>query len=283
MPEKAKQTPETGNELENSGTLFPLEEVGPAIPEEKLKEYDRIIEKVFHKLREANPNAGSLAFTLKDVKQTAIELGLVQENPPDVAYTYRTGRSALPKSILTHGDWAITGAGKGKYEFMHLNRSPYVIIPEDLKIIRVLDATPQIVLKYQGKDEQSILARIRYNRLIDTFTSLTTYHLQAHLRTSIKGLGQVEMDDLYIGINTDGDGFILPVEAKSEAPRDLLGVVQITQMVRFARKAFPGLKVRPIGVKLMKGTFVFLEFNDTDDVNLVATETYKRYELYRER
>ena len=152
-----------------------------------------------------------------------------------------------------------------------------------MKAIRILDSTPQIVLKYQGKDEQSTLAQVRYNRLVDVFTGLTTYHLQSHLRTAIKGLGQVEIDDLYIGIDSNGQGYILPVEAKSDAPHDQLGVVQITQMVRFARKNFPGLTVRPIGIKVFSDTFVFMEFTDTDDVNEVATSEYRRYQLYREK
>lgn len=97
-------------------------------------------------------------------------------------------------------------------------------------------------------------------------------------------MGQVEIDDLYIGIDSDGCGFVLPVEAKGESSKDQLGVVQITQMVKFARQAFPGLPVRPIGVKIMPdGSFLFLEFNDSEDSNLVATKRYKRYALYRER
>ena len=63
-------------------------------------------------------------------------------------------------------------------------------------------------------DEQALLAIVRYNRLIDTFLGLTTYSLQNHLRTTVKGIGQIEIDDLYIGINHVGEGFIIPIEAK---------------------------------------------------------------------
>lgn len=278
---KKKATPKTENVTPTP--LFP-ETAGevPAV-EEHLKEYDQIIERVFRTLHEAVPGGTSLAFTLKDVKRVAVEMGLEQENAPDIAYTYRTGRSALPKSILAHGHWAIMGAGKGKYEFVRLNRSPYVTIPDDLTIYRILDATPQVVLKYQGKDEQSLLARIRYNRLVDVFTSLTTYHLQSHLRTTVKGLGQVEMDDLYIGIDKVGNGYVIPVEAKAASVHDQLGVVQITQMVRFAKKQFPDLQVRPIGVKVLGDTLVFVAFTDAEDANDVSTTDYKRYLLYREK
>ncbi len=287
MPDEEQESAPPGGAAdevdEAPASLFPLDQPSKLAAEEKLKEYDKVIERVFRDAYNADPEAGVLPVTLRAIEQAVADLDIVVSNKPDVAYTYRTGRRALPQSILGHGNWAITGAGKGKYNFVRLSRSPYITIPEDLKVTKILDSTPQLVLKYQGKDEQSLLARIRYNRLVDTFTSLTTYHLQGHFRTALKGIGQIEIDDLYIGINTDGEGFIIPLEAKSESPHDQLGVVQITQMVRFAKEKFPGLKVRPIGVKVIKGTFVFIEFNDTDDVDLVATDRYKRYELYREK
>ena len=53
-------------------------------------------------------------------------------------------------------------------------------------------------------------------------------------------------------------------------------------MSLFAKEQFPGMKVRPVGVKLLSdGTFLFVEFNDQTDINAVATRRYKRYELVR--
>lgn len=254
------------------------------LPDETLKEYDQVIIRVFERLHAGYEDADRLPFTKSGIERAVSELGLTIKNVPDIVYTYRAGRSPLPQAILAHGNWAIEGAGKGKYAFVKLARSPYVDIPTDVEITHILDATPQIVLKYQGTDEQGLLARIRYNRLIDTFTALTTYHIQGHFRTTVSDIGQVEIDDLYIGIDTDGHGFVLPVEAKSESPKDQLGVVQITQMVKFAKQYFPDLIVRPIGVKMMSdGSYMFLEFNASDDSNLVATKRYKRYTLYREK
>ncbi len=252
--------------------------------DEVLTEYDQVMHRVFERLLAAGADASRLSFTKSDIEQAAADLGLAIKNVPDIVYTYRSGRSVLPPAILAHGNWAIDGEGKGRYAFVQLTRSPYVDIPSDVEVIQILDATPQIVLKYQGTDEQGILARIRYNRLFDTFTALTAYHIQGHFRTTVVGVGQVEVDDLYIGIDADGRGFVLPVEAKGESLKDQLGVVQITQMVKFARQTFPDLPVRPIGVKIMPdGSFLFLEFNDSEDSNLVATKRYKRYALYRER
>lgn len=251
---------------------------------DSITDYDRVITLVFEwALQEHGKNATRIPFKKQDIVDAAADLEIVINNVPDVAYTYRSGRSSLPDAILAHGQWAIVGTGKGQYEFVRLARSPYVEIPGDLEIIRILDATPQIVLKYQGSDEQALLARIRYNRLVDIFTGLTTYHLQSHFRSTVKGLGQVEIDDLYIGVNSEGQGFMLPLEAKSADPRDRLGVIQITQMVKFVKQHFEDLPVRPLGVKVLPDqTYLFMEFTDSEDVTEVATRRFMRYELYRE-
>jgi hypothetical protein len=251
--------------------------------DESLKEYDRVILWVFQQVAAKFEGQGRFPFTKADIERGVVELGLEIKNIPDIVYTYRTGRSPLPKAIQAYGHWAIDAEGKGRYAFVRLTRSPYVDIPTDIETTFILDATPQIVLKYQSSDEQAILARIRYNRLVDTFTSLTAYHIQGHFRTTVDGVGQIEIDDLYIGIDTDGRGFVLPIEAKGGSPKDQLGVMQITQMVKFARQYFSELTIRPIGVKVMPdGSYMFLEFNANDEPDLVATKRYKRYALYRE-
>jgi len=77
------------------------------------KEYDQIIGELFKRLYK--PNETKLSFTKKHIEQVIRDLGLEIRNVPDIAYTYRTGRSPLPAEILKHGHWAIDGAGKGKY------------------------------------------------------------------------------------------------------------------------------------------------------------------------
>src|SRR5574341_358818 len=253
--------------------------------DKNLKEYDRVIIHVFEKLYNTQLDSERLPFSKEDVVQAIDELGLVINNVPDIPYTYRTGRSPLPDSILAHGQWAIDGAGKGRYFFVRLERSPYIDIPQDIEATLILDSTPQIILKYQSTDEQALLARLRYNRLVDIFTGLTAYHLQGHFRTTVEELGQVEIDDLYIGVDTDSNGYGLPVEAKSESPKDRLGVIQITQMVKFARQNFEGLPIRPIGIKAMPadGSLMFFEFTVEEDPDQVETRRIKRYRLVRDR
>ena len=92
---------------------------------------------------------------------------------------------------------------------------------------KIPDATPGIVAKYALGDEQALLARVRYNRLIDIFTGVVCYSLQNHLRTFVAGVGQIETDELYVGVDKKGAHFIFPIQAKGGS--DQLNIVQIEQ------------------------------------------------------
>jgi len=246
--------------------------------ENELKEYDQVVVELFRRLYKKGTTR--LPFSKTDIERIATDLNLAIRNLPDITYTYRSGRSPLPPEILQYGHWAIDGAGKSKYVFVKMSRAPYFDLPEDMDRTPIPDATPQIVLEYQSDDEQAMLARIRYNRLVDIFTGLTAYELQGHFRTSVAGLGQVEIDDLYLGVNEDGEWSVMPIEAK--VGDELLGVVQIRALSLFAQARFPHLPVRPLGVKnLSDATLLFVEFNDQTEFDAVAPRRYKRYELIR--
>ena len=257
----------------------PRSSANAEVSDTELKEYDQVVIELFNRLHKRSEK--KLPFTKGEIERVVADLGFEIRNIPDIAYTYRTGRSALPAEILRHGHWAIDGAGKGKYVFVKLSRPPYFDLPEDMEKVTIPDATPQVVLKYQSGDEQAMLARVRYNRLVDTFVGLTAYQLQGHFRTTVQSLGQVEIDDLYLGVDEDGNWAVLPIEGKVGVER--LGVVQVRALSLFAREQFPDLKVRPLGIKLLNdGTLLFVEFNEQTDFDSVAARRYKRYELVRE-
>ncbi len=128
--------------------------------EKDKKLYDQVIIEMFRRVYK--PDANALPFTKDELVQVCQELSIVINNIPDIPYHYRTGRSDLPDEILGTGNWVIEGAGKGKYAFVKLERSPYIHIPDDLYVTEIPEATPDIVLKYGGVDEQAVLTRIRY-------------------------------------------------------------------------------------------------------------------------
>ena len=174
-----------------------------------LADYDKIITALFKQKLKSSKTKDKLDFTKDELVHTARRLKLDLRNPPDVVYTYRT-RKALPDAILKTGNWILVPKGKGKFAFAKTTREPFVEIQQGLAHIEILNALPEIVQKYTANDEQGLLSTIRYNRLIDIFTGVTCFHLQSHIRTTISGEGQIEIDDLYVGVDEDGAEYILP-------------------------------------------------------------------------
>jgi hypothetical protein len=240
-----------------------------------------VIQHVFNKL--FRPGLKEVPFTVDDIRAAVEEVaeqnpGYTEGNIFDVRYEFTSGRQALPAEIDKLGPWMIEGRGKAKYAFIKLAQGPGVVIPSDLMPIMLPDATPEIVMGYAGSDEQGILARIRYNRLLDIFLQLTCYHLQNHWKTSIKNKGACEIDDLYVGLNVTGKQFVIPVEAKS--PGDHLSKHQIVQMVHFAAARYPKLILRPVGVQGMKdGSLVFVEFTSAAEPDQIKIKEMRRYRL----
>lgn len=248
---------------------------------DKKQIYNRIIEAVL--LANRRGAATRFAFSRKDLLKTAASLGYeingdetaVARNIGDIVYTYRF-RKDFPESILkTAGPgkmWIILGKGIGAYEF-RLITTPSLSADPDWQPTKLHDATPEIVRRFNLNDEQAVLARIRYNRLIDMFCRCVAYSLQNHLRTNIQGIGQIEIDELYVGANRQGEHFIIPVQVKRE--KDRLGVSQLLQDLEYCAKAHPEMQPRAIGAQMarhreggaMYDKIVLFEFKCVDDGN----------------
>ena len=212
--------------------------------------YSRIIEDIF--LRRYRDGDSEVHFSRDDIASASERLGIsLPKNLGDVVYTFRH-RSPLPDSILqaAPGDrsWVIVGKGRAKYAF-ELKSLPKILPDALLPVIKVPDATPGIVSRYALTDEQALLARIRYNRLIDMFTGVTCYSIQNHLRTTVRDIGQIETDEIYVGLDKRGAHYVMPVQAKGKA--DQIGVVQIEQDIALCGERFPELIARPIAAQFM--------------------------------
>jgi hypothetical protein len=212
--------------------------------------YGALIERIF--LDRYKKGSVSIEFDRTDIPEMAEALGLKRPaNLGDVIYAIRY-RTPMPDSILATQPkgmaWIIEGAGRAKYRFVlvPLNR----IVPRsDLKTIAIPNGTPEIIRVYALDDEQALLAIVRYNRLIDIFLGLTTYSLQNHLRTTVKGIGQIEIDELYFGIDRHGCHYVIPVQAKGG--KDQISVVQTKQDIAWCEQKFPGIRSRAISAQFM--------------------------------
>ena len=207
---------------------------------EKANRYTKLIEVIF--AERYQPNASEIPFERSDIVDTAQRLDIeLPKNLGDVIYTFRY-RADLPASITATApagyEWVIRPAGRGRYKFTL--STPVSVEPSlHLAETKIPDATPGVIVKYALNDEQSLLAKIRYNRLIDVFLGLTCYSLQNHLRTTVRGMGQVETDEVYVGIDKRGVQFVIPVQAKGM--REKLGIVQIEQDFALCKERFPNL------------------------------------------
>jgi len=162
--------------------------------------YTQLIEKVFFKYYQEGET--EIAFEREDIVRAARQLKIkLPKNIGDVIYSFRY-RAAMPQSLQAKApkgqEWIIRPKGRSSYAFVASVMT--IITPNKAMVeIKIPDATPGVISKYSLTDEQSLLAKLRYNRLIDIFTGVTCYSLQSHLRTSVHKLGQVETDEIYIG------------------------------------------------------------------------------------
>jgi hypothetical protein len=241
-----------------------------------LNRYQQLIEGVFFDgYRE---DCTQFEFAREDLEAKAKQLGIkLPKNLGDVVYAIRY-RTELPKRVLSTQpmgrEWIIEGAGTARYRF-RLVSATRISPNESLVTIRIPDATPELIRAYALDDEQALLAIVRYNRLIDTFLGLTTYSLQNHLRTTVKGIGQIEIDELYFGIDRNGCHFAIPVQAKGG--KDQIGVVQTSQDIAFVAQKFPTMRCRAISAQFMSdGSVAMFELTlQNGEVKVVQERHYR--------
>ncbi len=236
----------------------------------------QIIGKIFED--RYRPGVSEFSFTREDLFAACQKLGIEplknMGDGPIYAFRYR---SALPQAILDTQpeglEWIITGAGIARYvlKLAKINR----ILPNpNLITVKIPNATPEIISAYALTDEQALLAKVRYNRLIDIFLGIACYSLQSHLRTTVDDIGQVEIDEIYVGLDRRGRQFVVPVQAKGR--RDRLSAVQAMQDIAFCAERFPTLLCRAVSAQFMQDDLVaiFELRMEADEVRIVDERHY---------
>jgi hypothetical protein len=239
--------------------------------------YKAIIEKIFFDRYEVGLEEFAFERDAIFLAANALKIKL-PKNPGDVVYSIRY-RTPMPDRVLASQpegmEWIIEGAGRSRYLFklVRVNR----IVPNaDLVTIKIPDATPEIIAAYALSDEQALLAKVRYNRLIDIFLGIAGYSLQNHLRTTVSGIGQIEIDEIYVGLDRHGRQYILPVQAKGGS--DQLSVVQTKQDISCCAEKFPNLICRSISAQFMASDLIAM-FELTLEDGHVKVVDEKHYRL----
>jgi len=239
--------------------------------------YARLIERVFF----AHYRKGSreVLFGREEIVEAAQALGLaLPKNLGDVVYSFRY-RVPLPPRVRDAAPaglaWVIRPAGRSRYRLVAVEKVAITPNPM-LAETKVPDATPGIVAMHALGDEQALLAKVRYNRLVDIFSGAACYSLQSHLRTFVKGCGQVETDEVYVGVDRRGVHYVFPVQAKGG--RDTLSVVQVEQDLAMCAQQFPALVCRPVAAQFMAQDLIAL-FALEQGEKAVAIACEKHYRL----
>lgn len=234
--------------------------------------YTRILARIFELYY--REGATEVTFPREDINRIADELGVERpDNTGDVLYYFKF-RQPLPPVIQEKAPeghvWILRSAGRvggvsryGLYavdpDQVRVNILPNPLAP----VAKLPDATPGMITMHALDDEQALLAKLRYNRLIDTFTGITCYSLQSHLRTQVNR-EQKETDEVYIGVDRRGAQYVFPVQAKGH--RDRLGTAQIEDDVRVCEQKWPHLICRPVAAQFMPDEVIALFlFEPTED------------------
>ena len=102
-----------------------------------------------------------------------------------------------------------------------------------------------------------------------------SYSLQNHLRTTVPNMGQVETDEIYVGVDRRGAHYVFPVQAKGG--KDKHNIVQIMQDIALCAAKFPHLICRAIGAQFMENDLIALfEFEQSEKGVVIAAEKHYR-------
>lgn len=246
---------------------------------DKQNRYQQLIEEIFFK--HYQEGATEVAFERSEIAEAAAKLNMdLPKNLGDIPYSFRY-RIDLPESITAKAtaghEWVIRSVGRSLYKFELATRTS--IVPSAMLVeTKIPDATPGVISKYALNDEQALLAKLRYNRLIDIFTGLTCYSLQNHLRTTVPGVGQVEIDEIYIGLDKRGVHYVITVQAKGKTEK--VGIVQIEQDLAVCAAKFSGLICKPIAAQFMDNDRIAL-FELEQTATGIAVSAERHYRLVR--
>jgi hypothetical protein len=236
--------------------------------------YNQVLDKIF--FDRFKPGSESVDFERDHLIEAAATLGIkLPKNLGDIIYSPRF-RTPLSDDVLATQpegmEWRIELAGRSRYRFV-LGRQNRIRPNPSLIRTKLPDATPELIARYALDDEQALLAIVRYNRLIDIFLGITTCSLQNHLRTTVRGIGQIEIDEVYVGVDAAGGHYVVPVQAKGG--RDQVSVVQTAQDIKACEEKFPGIACRPVSVQFMaEKVIAMFELTFQDDELRVLQERH---------
>ena len=224
----------------------------------KLNRYAQIIERIF--LDRYKKGMREVSFEREDLVRVAKSLRIkLPKNLGDLVYTFGY-RGALPDTIREKRDAMNTGSfdlpDGGTRSCLRRNHP--LCRTEPLAEIKVPDSTPGLIETYALNDEQALLAKLRYNRLIDVFRESLAIPFKATYAPRLPGLVRSRPTRSTSVSICRGVHYVFPVQAKGG--HDVLNVVQIEQDFAVCAAKFPALVCRPIAAQFMGENLIAIRF-----------------------
>ena len=151
---------------------------------------------------------------------------------------------------------------------------PTTISPNPFYATRwVVDRTPAPVTHFSFSERGALLAKIRHNNLVGLFLGLDVYSIQCCASVNVRRIGQIEIDEVYVGLDRSGRQFVVPVQAKGGG--DKLNVVQTKQDIACCSEKFPGLICRALSAQFVEADRIALfELTLEDGAIKIADEAH---------
>ncbi|WP_216349318.1 hypothetical protein [[Limnothrix rosea] IAM M-220] len=103
------------------------------------------------------------------------------------------------------------------------------------------------------------------------------------MRTTVKSIGQIEIDEIYIGLNKVGEHFIISCQAMSIGDR--FGIVQVMQDLEFCQQRYADLQCRPIALQFLSVSdiaIIELTIEQEEELDRLSVVDEKHYGLVKD-
>ena len=95
------------------------------------------------------------------------------------------------------------------------------------------------------------------------------------MRTTVPDMGQIETDEVYVGVDRRGAHYVIPVHAKGG--KDSLSIVQIEQDLAMCGSKFSSLICIPVGAQFMENHLIALfAFEESEQGVVISNERHYR-------
>lgn len=148
----------------------------------------------------------------------------------------------------------------------------------------IIDVTPRAVLEHTIGAVDLLLARVRYNKLIDRLLKCVAHSLHTDLTYCSRTFGEITVGEVYHAVNKRGAEFVVAVQANTTSPS--FGPDQAELDLEVCEELFPDLAPRFVHVELehfswgdvvvmysLRNNKRGIQFDDEGHYRLVSSET----------